>query len=179
MGPSEHEVSFFNEVAFPYVVGEEGRLSMDPLDPGNWTGGKCNVGTLLGTKFGVSAKSYPHLDIANLTLEDARVIAKNDYWDKFHGDSLLPAIALCVFDFGYNAGVHESVTLLQRALRITEDGICGPKTIGAANIAITRVLLRNFTDERMAFYQRLPGFPHEGKGWMKRAALTMQNAMAL
>ena len=49
--------------AFDIIVGVEGGFSLDPNDPGNWTGGKRGVGELKGTRWGISAKSYPHLDI--------------------------------------------------------------------------------------------------------------------
>ena len=41
---------------------EEGTLSLDPTDTGNWTGGAVGRGTLVGTKYGISAASYPTLE---------------------------------------------------------------------------------------------------------------------
>jgi hypothetical protein len=38
----------------------EGGLSMDERDPGNWTGGAIGKGELRGTKYGISAQTYPH-----------------------------------------------------------------------------------------------------------------------
>ncbi len=57
----------------------EGRFSRDPADPGNWTAGKVGLGVLKGTKFGISAGAYPHLDIENLTLADVGPIYKSFY----------------------------------------------------------------------------------------------------
>ena len=95
--------------AFAYVVGEEGKLSTDRTDPGNWTKGSVGCGLFVGTKYGISAAAYPLLDIPNLTLADARSVAKRDYWDKLAGDVLPYGTALCLFDFGYNAGISMSV----------------------------------------------------------------------
>jgi len=53
--------------AFALVVGIEGGFSTDQNDPGNWTSGKVCIGEFKGTKYGISAASYPHLDIPNLT----------------------------------------------------------------------------------------------------------------
>jgi hypothetical protein len=36
---------------------------MDERDPGNWTGGAIGKGELRGTKWGISAQTYPQIDI--------------------------------------------------------------------------------------------------------------------
>lgn len=58
-------------------------------DRGNWTGCKVGVGELKGTNMGVSACSYPHLDIKNLARAQATEIFFNDFW-KASGASALP-----------------------------------------------------------------------------------------
>ena len=90
---------------FAETVGEEGGFSADPDDPGNWTGGSIGLGACRGTKFGISAASYPALDIASLSLEDAKAIYARDYWAPIQGDKLPPALAMIVFDAAVNAGV--------------------------------------------------------------------------
>ncbi len=47
----------------PFTLHQEGGLSLDPKDPGNWTGGKVGLGKLLGTKYGIAAASHPGLDV--------------------------------------------------------------------------------------------------------------------
>lgn len=163
--------------AFAYVVGEEGKLSLDPKDRGNWTGGKVGVGELKGTKYGVSAAAYPTLDIANLSLQDAQTIAKRDYWDKISGDNLRYGIALCLFDFGYNAGIAEAVSCAQAALDLTRDGILGPKTLFSLKLTSLTEFVAGFTAARIKAYTLMPEFPHEGNGWMARANLTAQKAL--
>lgn len=163
--------------AFAYVVGEEGNLSLDPKDRGNWTGGQVGVGELKGTKYGVSAAAYPDLDIANLSLQDAQGIAKENYWDKINGDLLRYGIALCLFDFGYNAGVEEAVRCAQRAVDITVDGIIGPHTMFELKIASLGDFVVAFKNARIQAYEKMPGFAHEGKGWIARAELTAQKAL--
>jgi lysozyme family protein len=165
--------------AFAYVVGEEGKLSMDPEDSGNWTGGKIGLGVLKGTKYGVSAAAYPSLDIANLTLADAQAIAKRDYWDRITGDNIPYGTALSLFDFGYNAGVGEAVRVAQRALGLTVDGVIGPMTkIRLVNEPVP-VFAQAFRDARIAAYKLMPGWAHDGDGWTARANLTCQKAMGL
>jgi lysozyme family protein len=172
-------MSFFTEVAFPWVIGIEKGFQDDPKDPGNWTGGKVGSGRLVGTKYGVSAASYPDLDIQNITLEHAQLIAKNDFWDKFKGDEIPPAVALCVFDFGYNAGVHEGIVVLQRTLDLPEDGVVGPITINSLHARDPRWVVKTFFAERMMAYRQMKGWGHDGNGWTARAVATRDKALSL
>lgn len=171
-------MSFFDEVAFPWTIGEEGGFQNDPRDKGNWTGGAVGVGELRGTKFGISAASYPNIDIENLTIADALPIAKHDFWDVFKGDSLPPAVSLGVFDFGYNAGVSEAVKTLQHVLGITADGIVGPHTITACAAYDPQVLCQKFTDQRIEAYKMMPEWPLYGADWEARARATGAKAAA-
>lgn len=168
---------FFQSIAFPWVIGEEGGFQNDPSDKGNWTGGAVGFGELKGTKYGISAASFPSVDIANLTLEGAYPLAKSFYWDKFSGDLLPQSVALAVFDFGINAGIHESVVCLQRALGITTDGVVGPETVQWANSANPGVLIQEFTMQRIKAYQQMPEYPQDGAGWVNRANATCHYAM--
>lgn len=154
--------------AFTIVVGEEGGLSMDPKDPGNWTGGKVNVGVLKGTKYGISAASYPEEDIANLTLAAAKTLAKRDYWDYFSGDSLPTAISFGLFDAGYNEGVGEATRLAQRALGLTVDGVLGRATLtGLLNVGVP-IFARKFAIARIVVYAALPSWTEDRDGWVGR-----------
>lgn len=57
------------------------------------------------TKFGISAKAHPDLDIANLSQADAVKIYKSEYWDKINGDNLSPALQGTALDAAVNQGV--------------------------------------------------------------------------
>lgn len=89
----------------------EGRskLSLNRNDPGNWTGGKIGSGELKGTKFGISAKAYPNLDIKNLTFEAAKAIYLSDYWNKAKCDKFPWPMNAAVFDFAVQSGVSRSL----------------------------------------------------------------------
>jgi len=50
-----------------------------PEDDSNCAGSKQGRGELKGTKYGIAAKSYPHLDIKNLTLDQAKAIYMQDF----------------------------------------------------------------------------------------------------
>lgn len=172
-------MSFFTEVAFPWVIGIEKGFQKDPEDPGNWTGGKVGVGRLVGTKYGVAAASYPDLDIENLTLEHAQLIAKNDFWDKFQGDQMPGGVSLSVFDFGYNAGIHEGIVVLQRTLDLPEDGSVGPITLRSLSSRDPAWVIRTYYIERMAAYRKMKNWEHDGRGWSARAASTRDKALSV
>jgi lysozyme family protein len=120
------------EQAIGYVLAEEGGFTAKESDTGNWTGGKIGKGVLKGTKYGISAASYPDEDIRNLTKERAKLLFKRDFWDKIKGDQLPVLICLHVLDFAVNAGVPVAIRELQRAAGVTVDGLIGPKTLKAA-----------------------------------------------
>jgi len=117
--------------ALTLVGAVEGGLSMDPNDPGNWTGGACGSGQLKGTKFGISAASYPELDIAALTAVKASAILERDFFDAFDCGSMPWRWCLTVFDGAVNQGGVTTVKRAQLALQTTEDGDVGPETLAA------------------------------------------------
>lgn len=122
------------DLAFEKLLGHEGNFTDNPKDPGNWTGG-LGKGELRGTKYGISAKSYPHLDIRNLTIEQAKEIYWRDFWYPFRCEDLPVPIAYLLFDANVNCGVGRGPRWLQGALGVTVDGLIGPKTIAAARRA--------------------------------------------
>lgn len=119
------------ERAVNFTLGEEGGYQCEPSDAGNWTKAG-RKGELKGTKYGISALSFPSLDIKNLTVEQAKDIYRKGYWDKVEGDKLSPPLAVAVFDTAVNMGVATAVRLLQRAIGCKQDGILGPITLQTA-----------------------------------------------
>src|SRR5215471_2909318 len=124
--------------AFELLIGHEGDFTDDARDPGNWTAGKRGEGQLKGTKYGISAASYPTLDIKNLTLDQAREICERDYWAKAGCPDLPPRLAFAVFDAAVNNGVGRAVRWLQAAVRADQDGAYGPATKAAVDRAVAR-----------------------------------------
>ncbi|WP_423396018.1 glycoside hydrolase family 108 protein [Burkholderia sp. LMG 21824] len=153
--------------AFALVVGAEGGFSTDQNDPGNWTGGHVGVGVFKGTKYGISAASYPNLDIANLSVDDAKAIYGTDYWSAACCDQMPWPLALFMFDCAVNQGVGTAKMTLQQALGVVADGVIGPVTLAAAQSAdVEHVAL--FMAQRGIRYTHSPIFPSNGLGWFKR-----------
>jgi len=122
------------EAAFSLVVGIEAGYVNDPQDPGG------------ETKFGVSKRAYPNLDIAQLNLEEAKTIYQRDYWTKCHCETLAWPWALALFDCAINQGVSTALHLQ----------------------ALFPGDLIKFLAERGVRYAESKGFPHDGRGWMRR-----------
>jgi lysozyme family protein len=112
------------DVSVQKIIGRtlehEGGYVNDPNDAGG------------ETNFGISKRSYPTLDIRNLTREAAIEIYKRDYYDAARVE-LLDSVRVRwkVFDIQVNTG--KGVRILQRALGLSEDGMLGPQTAAVAN----------------------------------------------
>ena len=158
---------------FDFVVGSEGGFTDNPADPGNWTGGRIGAGECRGTIFGISAGAHPDLDIANLTLDQAKLIYQSEYWDRIDGDRLPASIALLVFDAAINNGIGHAVRWLQQAALVAQDGVIGPATLTAINTMVakpdgTAELCAELLAQRLVFMTSLPTWKSFGLGWARR-----------
>lgn len=169
---------FFNKV-FDRVIGSEGGYQCDEQDRGNWSSGIVGVGRLNGTKFGLSAMTYPHLKIKEITHSQARGIYYRDWWVRLGMDKWHNALAYQVFDAAVNHGSPNAIRMLQRAAGVLDDGIAGPKTISAVNKMVEsdlNDLLFLFIAERQEFFIKNKNWASYGKGWMARMAKCMRYA---
>lgn len=164
------------DVCFERVIGNEGGFQKDPNDRGNWTSGKVGKGLLKGTKYGISAMTYPDIDIENLTLDQAKQIYKTDWWDSLKMNLLQPAIAYQMFDAAINHGMGEAAKMLQRAIGVKDDGKIGPVTCAKVfSLNINDVLL-NFLAERLQFMSNVKTWDIYGKGWARRISHNLKMA---
>lgn len=105
-------------------------------------GGYVNDPDDLGreTKFGISKKSHPEIDIKNLTIDGALDIYRRLYWNPSKAERLMPELRYQYFDMVVNSGQGNAVKVLQRACngkakkgdKIAVDGRIGRMTIGAS-----------------------------------------------
>jgi lysozyme family protein len=153
-------VSFEQAVAL--VLKHEGGYSADPRDPGG------------ETRYGISKRAYPDVDILRLTEDEAKAIYRRDYWDKLRPDELPQQLAICVFDCAVNMGRDKAIRLLQRACGVAQDGVMGGNTIAAANRLSDPVV--RFSAERIIAYTGIRGFDTFGKGWLRRTITTALEA---
>lgn len=154
--------------AFRFMISHEGDYSNDPCDAGG------------ETKYGISRRSYPDLDIANLGLADAYNIYFRDWWEPQSYkafDSQL--IANKTFDMAVNLGTSQAHKLLQGSCNdmgrmLNCDGILGPLTVSAVNSLDEMELLQDIRIRMRTFYLSLaakkPSNARFLKGWLARAA---------
>lgn len=147
----------------------EGGYVFDPNDKGG------------ETKFGISKRAYPDVDIKNLTKDDAVCIYKRDYYDSMHLDLVTSArVRFKLFDIGVNCGPRTAIRLLQRGLDILpDDGVLGPKTAALVNVMEESNVLEEIVDELKAHYGNIirkdPSQKRYFRGWMARAEDTGEN----
>ncbi|WP_417243237.1 holin-associated N-acetylmuramidase [Celeribacter sp.] len=122
------------------IIDREGGYVNDPSDPGGATKYGVTIGTLRRLGVDVDGDGKVSIsDVRKLSREQARDIFVSHY---FHGpriDELPPALQASVFDMYVNAGAN-AVRVLQRLLgdmgiKLAVDGVIGPQTIEAAQIA--------------------------------------------
>lgn len=117
----------------PFVLSEEGGYVNDPDDAGG------------ETKFGISKRAYPDLDIAHLTREQAVDIYRRDYWDMFHCDEWPAGLDFALFDAAVQHHPKSAIMLLQRAIGVPADGVVGPVTLATApTVTLSTALIRYF-----------------------------------
>ena len=151
------------EQAFAHIIGNEGGFTDNHLDPGNWTGAKPGQGDCRGTKYGISARAYPDLDIAGLHLDEARAIYRRDYWDRLDADALPPPLALLAFDAAVNNGVGRARQWLALARKQPNDAaICA-----------------EFQAQRLTFMASLPTWKVFGLGWSRRLCRLPYQALTM
>ena len=142
-----------------------------------YEGGYVNDPDDLGgeTKFGISKRAYPKLDIRNLTETDAMLIFHRDYYLPLNIQSFVDdQIAWQVFDFGVNAGVRRSAKMVQRIVGAFPDGQIGSKSLDLINNYSGEYPLHiEFMSERLKYYMMLTEKRTKNmkylKGWIFRA----------
>lgn len=146
------------------VLEHEGGYSDDKLDRGG------------ETRYGISKRAHPEVDIKNLTIDGALDIYRRLYWIPSKAERLKPDLRLPYFLFVVNAGQGTAVKILQKACnaklwrdeRIVVDGRIGKMTIRASK-PLEEDRLRAYI---MLYYAKLvikkPTQERFWYGWYKR-----------
>jgi lysozyme family protein len=150
------------ELAIPIVLRHEGGYVNDPADPGG------------ETNFGISKRSYPDVDIKNLTQNEAMVIYRTHWWDRYNYGAIIPqAVANKIFDMAVNLGASRAHKIVQKVLQIDQDGIIGPATLAELNTQSSLKVIVGLQDTQAQFYRNLvladPSKQKFLQGWLNRA----------
>lgn len=137
-------MSFEKAIGFSLPWEGGATFTDDPDDPGG------------ATKYGISKRAHPDVDIPNLTEDQAKAIYEHDYYLAAGCDQLDEPLDLVVFDAAVNLGVHRALDFLNEA------------TNAGGNTALV------VCQERDAYYADLAHRkPEMGKylhGWLRRTA---------
>ncbi len=173
--------------AFQILVLDEGSaLDMAPNDGGNWTGAQSGIGTLGGSRYGISSATYPSVDKATLTAAAAEAIYLRDFWTRLRCTDLPPQLRFLVYSCGVNSGQGAAGRWLQRALAVHGavnfggiDGSIGDKTVKAANaVASPLTLALEMTAQRLNDVSQTAIFASDRLGLSRRFVADIGYALA-
>lgn len=137
-------------------------------DYGNYN----SLGQLVGTNYGISAKTYEawigfpptENDMRSMPKDVAIEIFYRWYWLKMKGNDFVnQSVANIIIDHGINAGVVTAIKLLQNVLNskfyknIAVDGIIGSQTINATNSVNQEQLHEAIKVARELYYKSIGG----------------------
>lgn len=128
------------DTAFERLIGHEGGEVNHPKDPGGHT------------KYGISKRQYPSVDIAALTLDDAKAIYKRDYWDAIKGDERAYPVAFELFDAAVNHGVGRSLDFFDEVMAMSDNRPTNPD-----------LFIRRFNGVRLEFFTNLRTCPRSAR----------------
>ena len=166
--------------AIQIILSKEGGYQKHPSDRGNYN----SKGILVGTKYGISAKTlerwkgYPvrENDIKNLSLVEAQEIYHVYYWTPIRGNAIQDQdTAEIILDHAVNAGTGGAAKMVQRVLnsfgaKLSVDGKIGSQTLHVLNITDQQRFFDAFKKERLKFYQSISTGNNAvfSTGWIKR-----------
>lgn len=163
------------DIAFEEIIGIEGGYVNDPDDAGG------------ETKYGISKRAFPEVDIKNLTLEQAKQIYYTHYWlplllHKVNNKDL----AVEIFEQAVNMGLSRAAIHVQDSLNlmgrnVLVDGDFGPVTLSNVNSLMHHEIvpmlkcLNGF--QFMKYLQIVQTNKSQTKffvGWLKRVSLNLK-----
>lgn len=154
--------------AFDLLITHEGGFAHRPFsdDPGG--------ATMYGVTEKVARANGYTGKMQDLTIEVAKKIYKNLYWDACQCDAMPDALRYALFDAAVNSGVSQAIKWLQFCVGVKVDGALGPITRQAANMAAPQVLRQQMLGKRLAFMTRLDNWAANSKGWSRRIASILE-----
>ena len=161
------------------VLKREGLYSNHPQDRGGATKYGITLATLSIYRKGPVTEEM----VKNLSLSEALDIYEKLYWSPLLLDQVKDeALAAIILDQAINRGGTSVVRRLQRILGVTIDGIMGPKTLAAINMAdSTEMALKFVLDSQMQYAEICVRDPSQLvflKGWLKRTHELLEVALS-
>lgn len=136
------------KLAMVFVEKWEGgeKYTNDPVDPGG------------ETKWGISKRAYPDVDIKSLTKLEAEQIYYKDYWLKIGADKMGKKLAIVCFDSAVNCGVGRTRSWVAE-LNAKEE---------MAEERKSRWMIQRRTQYYLDLVKKKPALNKYIKGWLNR-----------
>ena len=132
----------------------------DPNDPGG------------ETKYGISKKMNPSVDVTSLNWDGAKAIYYQNYWIAGHCNQLPGCVGALHFDGCVNNGVGTAAKFLQKAVGVIADGAIGPGTLAAVATHDPIALCNSICNQRIVYYNNIvannPSQQIYLAGWLRR-----------
>lgn len=147
-------------------------------------GGINNVASDRGglTKFGISQRAYPSINIDELTLARSVRLYHRDYWRPMYCESMNTGSALMLLDGAVQHGVPGMTLLVQRYVDAKPDGRFGPNTLQACQGILPSQLVIGLSLRRARKYARICANDSSQKpnleGWYNRLEHITELAVA-
>jgi lysozyme family protein len=148
--------------SFELLLDSEGGFVVD-------RGGATNLGVTQTTWEMYVERPATIDEMKSLTVDDVEPLYRRLFWDRMWCDRMPIGIDYLLFDMGVNAGVGQSVLLLQRAVGAHQDGGMGPLTFAATVTHDPVELINTFSQSKIDFYKSLHDSVNE-RGWLNRVA---------
>lgn len=149
------------------VLQHEGGYVNNAADPGG------------ETKYGITKRTYPDVDIKNLTVDQAKAIYKRDFWAPYKYDAITSDdVATKIFDTAVNVGSKRAFRFAQQAANkfgkgLGEDGVMGNLSVNAINEIDPKQYLEAYRGIQADYYKSLvdakPSLSVFLRGWLNRA----------
>lgn len=146
-------------------------------------GGATMVGVTIATYTEYCRrKGYPRPTVERLrsmTYDQWLDILKTMFWDQWKADEIAnQSVAEILVDWVWASGKY-GITIPQKVLGVTVDGVVGPKTLAAVNAQNQAQLFARIVAERKAYIDRIcasrPVNNKYKRGWLRRLnALTFK-----
>lgn len=167
-GVSDHSAS--NRTLFERA--RKKGVANDPADLGGATLAGVTIGTFREYCRMKPLPTPSVSDLASMSYDIWLDILKTMFWDRWRADEIRDQkVAEMLVDWVWASGSY-GVTLPQKALGVTADGIVGPQTLSAVNSRSATALLKTLKEERIAFVERIcksrPANLRFRSGWLRR-----------
>jgi len=152
----------------PLILRWEGGFSNHPAD----RGGATNRGVTIATFRHFYGQDRTVDDLRRMTDGQWTHIFRCGYWDRWQADRIASqSLADILVDWVWASGSH-GITVPQRILGVSPDGIVGPQTLAALDARPAEALFREIVAARKSFVENIvradPSQRVFLRGWLNR-----------